>query len=124
MKKLFNSHLNELTLALVSSALFFISVPSYAGHAKNPPDCTQMTITEMKKALETHKLTSEQCVQQVLTKINNISPHNDPFAVIYTGDNVAAYNALIAQFHGLNAFASINASAITQAQQADQLRKG
>lgn len=37
---------------------------------------------------------------------------------------MAAYNALIAHFHGLNAFSSLNASAITQAQQADQLRKG
>lgn len=58
MKTFKLSHIvKTLTMALVSTTLLSISVPSFS---KNEGlNCTLLTVTEMKKALETNKLTSE-----------------------------------------------------------------
>ena len=89
-------------------------------------DCTQLSVIEMRIALQLHLVTSVQCVQSFLNRIDNISPLTLPLgskAVTYTGDNVAAYNALNTNFPGFNAFLSLNANALNQAKQADNALK-
>ncbi len=112
-----------MTIAVMASV--YTSPTVLAGN-QSAIDCTQLSVIQMRIALQLHLVTSEQCVQSFLNRINKLSPLTLPLgsrAVTYTGDNVAAYNALNTNFPGFNAFLSLNANALNQAKQADNALK-
>jgi mandelamide amidase len=79
-----------------------------------PFDCTNMKVHQIKRALDNHLITSQSCVNQLLQRINTLSPVNTPHVVNdYQG---------LQTFPGLNAYIYLNPNLVQQAIQADQLR--
>lgn len=73
-----------------------------------------MTVSQIKLALDNHWITSQTCVNQLLQRINGISPVNTPHVVNdYQG---------LQTFPGLNAYVYLNPNLVQQAIQEDQLR--